>query len=188
MALDFRRLARQVGKHGQGRSQNRGRALQSVRLLRGILSHQGARAFLRLQLQGLPPAPRGGGGKVQRLRPVRHVLSRFRNFRLPPATARAIKGVRRCTLTRAASLPACTSLTAITPAARAPWPPVRASLPATPSRRPPKSWSVSPLVCPPWAASSSRWKTNSPPPSPCKARFGAEPRLSPSPPGPGSPS
>src|ERR1051326_8092012 len=52
-----------------------------MRLLRGVLSHACAGALFRFQFQGLPPAARGTPGKMQRLRPVRHVLPGLRHLR-----------------------------------------------------------------------------------------------------------
>ncbi len=66
---------------GKRTSFDRGRALQGLWLLRGILSHACAGAVIRIQFQGLPSAACCPPGKVQRMRSVWHVLPRFRHLR-----------------------------------------------------------------------------------------------------------
>src|SRR4051812_44363281 len=112
-----------------------GREMQGVRLLRGVLSHQGPRALLRVQLQGLSPSPDGQPRKVQWVRSMRHVLPRFRDLWLAPARG---KGDRRCTLIPPAFSPARILSMATTPPAKAHWLPARVSPPAIPLRLPPK--------------------------------------------------
>src|SRR6266540_6286979 len=66
------------------------------------------------------------------------------------------------------------SSTATTPPAKAPWRPEHVLPPAIPSRLPRRSWSASRIERPRSAQPSSKWKTNSPPPSPLLARPGEE--------------
>src|ERR1035438_1428141 len=145
--------------------------------LRGILPHPRPRSLFRVQFKGLPSPPRRLRREVLRLRPLRNVLSRFRYLRSS-----------QCTLTLKVFLQVSIFSTEITLVVREPSQPVR-DLPQVIPLLPLPKWSnASPGGFPPSAASSFKWRTNWPPPSPSKARFGAAPRPSRLPPAPASPS
>src|ERR1039457_4666984 len=162
--------------HGQRPSCNHCRALTRVWFLRASLPHPRPRALFRVQFKGLPSTPRRLRREVLRLRPLRNVLSRFRYLRSS-----------QCTLTPKVFLQVSIFSTAITPVVREPSQPVR-DLPQVIPLLPPPKWSnASPGGYLPSAASSFKWRTNWPPPSPSKARFGAAPKLLQLPPAPASP-
>src|ERR1035438_9497916 len=145
--------------------------------LRGILPHPRPRSLFRVQFKGLPSPPRRLRREVLRLRPLRNVLSRFRYLRSS-----------QCTLTPKVFLQVSIFSTAITLVVREPSQPVR-DLPQVIPLLPPPKWSnASPGESQPSVASSYKWRTNSPHPSPFKARSGAAPKPLPSLPAPASPS